>query len=503
MQPAHAATPPPLPAFRAWRVTLADAWPAAGRDLLWASYRTNDGRALFALGEPEGSTNTRARILQRSVRDEGGSPLGEVVFAVRLDSLLADASLRTHFGRAGLMMVVDDSAGKILATDAEESVASSRLQAVSCALHADRGVAGHGARNYDSSTRVVRDPGGRFELDRRARVPVVGAGLSVISLASHDELSAPFTAIRNSSLATVALLTTLTAIAFVALLWRGTRPLAELTRAADDVAAGNLSPRLPPAGTDEAGKLSGAFGYMLQRIRSMLDEVDRGRRMAVIGEFASQVAHEIRNPLTGMKLNLQKLGRAAVDGRLPANSIGRSRSRISRSIGSTASCAVCCNSVRPNRDRARHSCCVSRWAGALDAVRPEAERSGIVVHTEGFEQSLAVTGHAERLQGLVLNLLRNALDASPTAGRLVVTLAEGKDDTVHLTVEDDGPGISDDMKERIFAPFVTTKADGTGLGLALAQRVVEDHQGTLAVVAPRHTRGAAFRVILSRASELA
>lgn len=78
---------------------LGDAWPVAGRDLLWASYRATDGRELFAIGEPEATTTARAHVLQRAVRDHDDAALGSVMFAARLDSLLSDASLRTHFGR--------------------------------------------------------------------------------------------------------------------------------------------------------------------------------------------------------------------------------------------------------------------------------------------------------------------------------------------------------------------------------------------------------------------
>ena len=113
---------------------------------------------------------------------------------------------------------------------------------------------------------------------------------------------------------------TLAAIGFLVLLWRSTRSLGMLTVAADAVGRGNLEPELPRAGGDEVGRLASAFHIMTRRVRETMADIERSRQMAAVGQFASQIAHEIRNPLTSIKLNLQKLERAARAGRMPGES---------------------------------------------------------------------------------------------------------------------------------------------------------------------------------------
>ena len=93
-----------------------------------------------------------------------------------------------------------------------------------------------------------------------------------------------------------------------------------LTEAADRVGAGDLSPELPEDGEDEVGRLTRAFRVMVDRVRESLRQMEASRQMAAVGQFASQISHEIRNPLTSMNLNLQGLRREVESGKIPADS---------------------------------------------------------------------------------------------------------------------------------------------------------------------------------------
>src|SRR5262249_36719708 len=110
------------------------------------------------------------------------------------------------------------------------------------------------------------------------------------------------------------------AVAFLLLSRRATRPLAVLTDAADEIGRGNFSPEFPPARGDDVGRLAGAIRAMAARIETMMTELEASRHMAAVGSFAGQISHEIRNPLTAIKLSLQSLQRDARDGLIPPGS---------------------------------------------------------------------------------------------------------------------------------------------------------------------------------------
>ena len=286
---------------------------------------------------------------------------------------------------------------------------------------------------------------------------------------------------------------------------RLTRSLGVLTSAADQVAQGDFAPQLPPAGDDEVGRLSSAFGLMVRQVREMLRRIQESRHMAVIGQFASQLSHEIRNPLTSIKLNLQGLNRDVRSGRIPIEyerSIGiclREVKRLDRVAGGVLSIARTGSTVL-------EPCSVH---GAIDesleALRSQFEEHGIEVRRELKASKDTVMGDAKQLKGVFLNLFLNAIDALAGGGSLEVTSETSDEDgkarpTIRVYVADSGLGIPPEHREKIFEPFFSTKDDGTGFGLALAQQAVEEHEGTLRLEqAETAARGAVFAALVVRA----
>ena len=128
----------------------------------------------------------------------------------------------------------------------------------------------------------------------------------------------PFARSGSFNLLMVLLVTLTISAAFILLTRRATDSLRRLTAAADQVAAGKLDPPLPPGGGDEVGRLTAAFAIMVGEVRAMLRRVEESRHMSAIGEFTAQLSHEVRNPLTSTKLNLQRLNRGVEDSRIPA-----------------------------------------------------------------------------------------------------------------------------------------------------------------------------------------
>lgn len=405
----------------------------------------------------------RVLVVETPIHDTSHIRSGTVAAAVRLDALLPADAMASHFGRGGYTALVDRTTGRALygIEHAEPIVEALR--------HATGAANSLSFRERDSS-RVA------------SFVPLAAPAWTVVSVASLDEFTAPFAAIRSANLLLVLLTTLAAASAFLVLLWRATRSLRLLTVAADDVGRGHMDPALPPLGRDEVGRLTSAFSLMIGRVRDTMAEIERSRQMAAVGEFASQLAHEIRNPLTSIKLNMQKLERWSKGGRMPDETRKpleitlREIDRLDRVVHGVLQLARA-----PTSNRSAMS--LSRLAAdTAELARPQLERRGISLDVSRgpADREAIVWGDASLLVAALLNVILNAGDASPKGGTVRVDV-ERNGTSAYVRVRDSGPGIPLATREKVFEPFFTTKEGGTGLGLALAQRTVEEHGGTIHV----------------------
>jgi signal transduction histidine kinase len=365
---------------------------------------------------------------------------------------------------------------------------------------------GPGGWNVDEA--VLSDESGNFtyEEENSQRVAsfasVATPPWTVVASASVAEFAPPFARTRSINLILVLLAAAVISLVFLIVTRRLTRSLGALTSAADQVAQGNFEPDLPPEGHDEVGRLSSAFGLMVQQVRDMLRRIQESRHMAVIGQFASHLSHEIRNPLTSIKLNLQSLEREVQGDRIPkeyAGRIGICLREVERLDGVAGGVLSLARTRSPDRER----CSVHAAANeALEALRSQLEERRIEVRMDLRASNDTVRGDAEQLKGVFLNLFLNAADAMPDGGSLDVA-SETSDKhgkaraVIRIYVTDSGPGVPQEHREKIFEPFFSTKEEGTGFGLALAQQAVEEHDGTLRLEdADVRTRGAVFAVEL-------
>jgi signal transduction histidine kinase len=274
--------------------------------------------------------------------------------------------------------------------------------------------------------------------------------------------------------------------------------LTALTRAADQVSQGNLDPVLPEPGAGEVGRLTGAFGHMLQQLREMLRRIRESRHMAAVGRFASQLSHEIRNPLTAVKLNLQSLQRGVESGEIDetfAEPVAISLDEVRR-LDAVVKGVLSLSRATPVQSRpfSLHA----SFTSALQLLEPQLADGSIVVdlHLRATEDT--VLGDSERLRGAFLNLLLNAVEAMPDGGRIEVStdLVDEASGTIRVRIGDDGPGVPPELRERIFDAFFSTKEGGTGFGLALAQQTLEEHAGRLTLDDDVEDAGATFVVEL-------
>ena len=263
------------------------------------------------------------------------------------------------------------------------------------------------------------------------------------------------------------------------------RPLAAVVAVARRIEAGDYSARLPEFGPPDIRSLARAFNSMAGRLAA--DEVRRR-------DFLADVAHEMRTPLSV----IQGEAEAIADGIHPADTehlapildATRLLERLVddlRTLAQVESGAL--QFVREPVDVAR---LVEDAAAAFDA---QAASAGVKLQADVGEGVGSVEGDPERLQGVLANLVSNALRHTPRGGSVTVTARRTGDDVV-LDVADDGEGIASDLLPRVFDRFVRGPgSDGTGLGLAISRDVVTAHGGTIVVKSDQGV-GTTFTVTL-------
>jgi signal transduction histidine kinase len=296
-----------------------------------------------------------------------------------------------------------------------------------------------------------------------------------------------------------------TALAFSLLLGRVTHSLNDLTRAAERIGKGDFQPWLPPPGNDEVGRLTLAFSDMLDRVRRTMDHVDQNGRLAVVGQLSSYLAHEIRNPLTSIKMNLQRLERSARSGRIPADcrdAVGISLKEVDRLAGSVTSILQLGRADQGSRDAVSLQGVIE---DAAELLSGEFQRAGVAVHVELDASADRVVAVLGQLKGVFLNLMMNALEAQPQGGRLEVrSELQATDDgnpVVAIRIRDSGVGVPAAIRDRIFEPFFTTKPTGSGIGLAVVARTLRDSGGDIYLEdLPASEKGTEFVVILPLAA---
>ncbi|MDB5391407.1 MAG: fixL 3 [Planctomycetaceae bacterium] len=222
--------------------------------------------------------------------------------------------------------------------------------------------------------------------------------------------------------------------------------------------------------------------------------VMRAEKLALAAQIASSVAHELRNPLTSMKMLVQTNREEVLARGMPVEDLDLINQEILRME----------LSLREFLSLARHSPQRLEWIQLDDVIL----RTFRLVETRARQQqvelqfspaSKPVTLNADRdhLQQLFLNLAMNSLDAMPSGGKLTVELAESEEGMEEIRVSDTGTGIPPEILGRLFEAFVTSKPTGTGLGLVVSRRLVEEQGGSISAI-NRPEGGAVFTIRLSR-----
>jgi two-component system sensor histidine kinase HydH len=259
------------------------------------------------------------------------------------------------------------------------------------------------------------------------------------------------------------------------------RPLDRLVTAAGAVAGGDLTARVEESGPPGVRDTAKAFNTMGAALDRTLRELSRKQSIAAVGEFAADLAHEVRNPLTAISTDLQRAQRKLHEDPRSAGEL------VDRAVGSVDRLNTTVNDfLRVARSgQVTLGPCDLRGplGGAVQASEPQRVAKKCELRYEPPSDPLMITGDPDALQGLFLNLLLNAIDAAEPGGELGIRLAPTEDHRVTVEFWDNGPGVPEQIRATLFDPFVTSKEHGTGLGLAIAQRVARAHGSDLVLEA--------------------
>jgi signal transduction histidine kinase len=238
-------------------------------------------------------------------------------------------------------------------------------------------------------------------------------------------------------------------------------------------------------------QLQGVVGEIEQMIATLQQrnrEVERAEQMSVVGQLAAGVAHELRNPLTSIKMLVQTnreqalaRGTEAEDLEIIEQEIRRMEITLQHFL----------DFARPPRLERRPLDLCQPIERTLALIAGRANRLKVHIRFDKPAQPVTVDADPEQLQQLLLNLTLNALDVMPRGGELAVEIDQQDSGRVEVRVLDTGAGIAADMWPRLFQPFSSNKDTGLGLGLVISRRIAEGHGGTLHA-ANRKEGGAAF-----------
>ncbi len=271
------------------------------------------------------------------------------------------------------------------------------------------------------------------------------------------------------------------------------RPIHELDRAAAEIARSNYSIRVPEdSGGDELGRLGATFNSMSESLQSTRQELIRQERISTIGRLASSIVHDLRNPLAAIYGGAEMM----VDAELSTLQMKRLAGNIYQASRRISSMLEDLLRVSRGKQAERETSELTEILSDVIATHAEASRTQNVTISLNAVPPFAVTMESPRIERVFHNLIENALEMMPSGGSIQITASKANG-SVEVTVEDTGPGISPQIRDQLFQPFVSFgKKNGLGLGLALSRQTILEHSGDMWATTSANGGGARFHIRL-------
>ncbi len=270
-------------------------------------------------------------------------------------------------------------------------------------------------------------------------------------------------------------------------------PIQQLTRYTRRFHEGGEVPALPAPDQSEVGELTRAFTQMIAALKQSQEQLVRAGKLAVVGEMAAILAHEVRTPLGIIRSSGQLLSQErelSKEGREMVEFILSETERLNRLI------TTLIESARPRPPDFHEVDVHVIIRRALELLTLQADKRGVKLEQDLRADPPLLVGDPEQIMQVLLNLVLNAIQILKPGGRVRVTTRLEPRGVV-IEVADDGPGVTSKNRERIFDPFVSLREGGIGLGLTVVQQVVRLHRGVIEIDASQWG-GALFRVTFPR-----
>ena len=279
------------------------------------------------------------------------------------------------------------------------------------------------------------------------------------------------------------------------------RPVKILVESTRKLKGGELDHRVPRL-KDEFGELADGFNEMALSLKEQMQKMQRAEQMVVVGELAAGLAHEIKNPMAGIKVAMSVLSEEAYISPDDKGVLQKVVAEITQLEGLMKSFLSFAKPQKPRLEPVNvNQMLNTTLTFHLRHRAAGGEGSGTIGIVKEFGELPPTQADPTQLQQVFLNLFLNALHAMPRGGKLGVrTSLEEDGKTIRVEVSDTGSGIREDLIDKVFQPFFTTKPKGTGLGLALSRQMIEQHDGTISA-ANRPGGGVAFTILLPVKSE--
>ena len=387
---------------------------------------------------------------------------------------LVESVLRQMRGLSGDEFVLLDQRGAIQTSTVQLSPAElERLQDI-C--------------SDQQSSELVAGPtitlGGHVYLSQHVSVALRDPGLragSLIVLCPKERWSAVMRQAAYPAIIAGAIAVVVVVLVTTVLAHRFVRPIRQLKQRAAAIAQGDFRPVPLSRRDDEIHDLAISINQMSEQLGRYEEQVRRHEQLRILGQLGAGMAHQLRNAATGGRMAIELQQRQCRQ--CNENGAGESLDIALRQLRLMESYLQRLLAFGQAQPVAQEVISLPALvADALSLVRPTCAHAGVDLVFGQPSAPLLVRGDALALRQLIPNLVLNALDAmrgQPEPAAIVVDLERLDENRVALRVRDSGPGPAADVADRLFEPFVTTKPEGTGLGLYVAHRVAESHQGSI------------------------
>lgn len=284
---------------------------------------------------------------------------------------------------------------------------------------------------------------------------------------------------------------------------RITRPIAQLQQGVNEIGAGNLTYQIAVQSKGEVGELAGGFNQMALALKQSLEEHKAAERIAVWRDVARQLAHEVKNPLFPIRLSVENLQAAKNRPEIFENIFDECTDTIIEEVDRIRELIDEFHQYARLPVPDRHPIDLNDIVDAVLKLYMELSQAQNITVEKQTSKLPSLSLDREQMERAVGNLVKNAIEAMPDGGTLTLRTyaTSNNSNLISLEVQDNGHGMSEETRKHLFTPDYTTKAYGTGLGMAIVRRIITVHGGEIAVESEENV-GTTIRITFNEASYL-